>query len=71
GTWKNGTWKNGTWKNGTWKNGTWEYGTWKNGVIVTIHGDIKSTKNPKEYKEYINENPKATKKELENFLKEQ
>ncbi|MFW6129959.1 MAG: hypothetical protein ACOC56_02170, partial [Atribacterota bacterium] len=50
GTWKNGTWKNGvwldgTWKNGTWKNGTWKNGVWKNGVIVTIHGDIKSTKN--------------------------
>ena len=84
GVWKNGTWENGIWYNGVWKDGIWENGTWKDGIwetgkwkggkwirgyIETEYGNIRSTKNPKEYNEYIDKNPKATKEDLERYLK--
>ena len=74
GTWENGIWENGVWKNGTWKDGIWETGKWKGGkwikgYIKTKYGNIKSTKNPKEYNKYINKNPKATKEDLEKYLR--
>ena len=74
GTWKHGNWKNGFWKNGTWRDGTWINGTWINGKwirghIKTKYGNIKSTKNSKEYNKYINKNPKATKEDLEKYLR--
>ena len=74
GIWKGGIWRDGTWKNGTWKDGTWEAGKWKGGkwikgYIKTKYGNLKSTKSPKEYNKYINKNPKATKEDLEKYLK--
>ena len=69
GLWINGTWINGTWKNGTWESGTWKGGNWIKGYIKTKYGNLKSTKSPKEYKEYISKNPKATKEDLEMYLK--
>jgi len=74
GVWKNGIWKNGIWYDGIWKDGTWETGKWKGGkwikgYIKTKYGDLKSTKSPKEYNEYINKNPKATKEDLERYLR--
>ena len=74
GIWENGIWENGVWKNGTWKDGIWETGKWKGGkwikgYIKTKYGDLKSTKNPEKYNEYINKNPKATKEDLERYLR--
>jgi len=69
GIWKDGIWKDGIWKDGAWENGTWENGTWIKGYIRTKYGDLKSTKSPKEYNEYVDKNPKATKNDLERYLK--